>query len=117
MARRSGFGIVIEEDRFEWFAREMHEAMGEAIKEIAKTAEYYAKTEHRYRNRTGNLERNIYAIPVAQSSGSGVAFEIGSYMFYAPYVEAWHAFLQPALEKALIGADDIIREHVRRRTS
>lgn len=111
---KSGFSVVIEHERFEAISDGMHEAIGKAVKTICTLAEHYAKTEHHYQNRTGNLEANTYAQPTATESGSGVAFEVGSFMFYAAYVEAWHAFLAPALDKALVGADDLVRTYVQR---
>jgi nicotinamide mononucleotide (NMN) deamidase PncC len=59
-------------------------------------AEGNAKRTHKYQDRTGNLTNS----GGTQKKGIGEVW-VGNYAEYAPYVEKWDAFLEPAIAKAV----------------
>lgn len=59
-------------------------------------AEGLAKTQHAYKDRTGYLTNSART----DTSHPGEVW-VGHSAKYAPYVEAWDAFLEPAVKKAV----------------
>jgi hypothetical protein len=59
-------------------------------------AEGLAKTQHKYKDRTGYLTSSART----DISHPGEVW-VGHSALYAPYVEAWDAFLEPAVKKAV----------------
>lgn len=74
-----------------------------AVAVVSKDAAEYAKANHQFQNRSGNLEESIHPLPV-QIKGDVVEGAVCAGKHYAPHVEygtyrsAAYPYLNPAVE-------------------